>query len=66
MATQTDPDPQEYMPPREVAALLGVTTQTVGRWAEAGRIPSRRLPSGHRRYAAADVRALVEASTDTP
>jgi excisionase family DNA binding protein len=60
------PDVQQFMPPREVAALLGVTTQTVGRWAEAGRIPSVRLPSGHRRYAAADVHALVEASTTTP
>lgn len=63
MATQIDQDGTEYMPPRAAASLVGVTTQTVARWAEKNRIGSITLPSGHRRYVAADVRALVEGAS---
>lgn len=43
------------------ARLLGVTSYTIGRWADVGILPSIRiLPSGHRRYRLEDVMALSE------
>lgn len=58
------PDP-DVMTPTEVARLLGVSTATVRRWSEPGPhgevpilAPSKRLPSGYRRYRRADVEAL--------
>lgn len=39
--------------------MLGVTTKTVSRMADSGRIHAITLPSGHRRYLAADVEALA-------
>jgi excisionase family DNA binding protein len=57
----------------EVAALLQVSRRSVASWASRGMIPFIETPGGHRRFRAADVRALVaslecslddEASTD--
>lgn len=45
--------------PAEVAKKLRLDPKTVARWAELGRIPSIKLPSGHRRYRAADVDAII-------
>lgn len=42
-----------------VAALLGVTTPTVRRYADAGHLPCRVLPSGVRRFRREDVLALL-------
>ncbi len=39
----------------EVANILRVSSATVIRWADAGVLPSWRLPSGHRRFDAAAV-----------
>lgn len=46
----------------QVAAMAGVVPSTVVRWANDGILPCRRLPSPkrERRYAEADVRALLE------
>lgn len=46
--------------PGQVAALLQVSRRTVATWARAGVLPSLATPGGHRRFRAADVRALVE------
>jgi excisionase family DNA binding protein len=35
---------------REVADLLGVSTETVLRWTRAGKLPAIRLPGGAIRY----------------
>lgn len=35
---------------RDAATLCDVSPHTVRRWADAGIIPSYRLPSGHRRF----------------
>jgi excisionase family DNA binding protein len=45
--------------PGEVAAMFGVNSKTVARWAKEGRIRSLRTPGGHMRIYAEDVRALV-------
>ena len=38
---------------------LGVDQSTLRRWSDAGKVPVFRTPGGHRRYAEADLRALV-------
>ena len=43
----------------EVAALLQVSRRSVGAWASRGLLPFIETPGGHRRFRAADVRALV-------
>ena len=50
----------KLMTPGEVAALFRVDPKTVVRWAAAGRLPSIRTPGGHRRFAEADVQALLD------
>ena len=45
--------------PAEVAALFRVDPKTVTRWAKAGKLTSIRTLGGHRRYRAAEVRALL-------
>ena len=45
----------------DVAAVLGVSANTVRRWTDAGRIAAHRSPGGHRRYLADDVYALLPA-----
>jgi excisionase family DNA binding protein len=54
--------------PGEVAALFGVTPQTVARWARDGKLTVIRTPGGHHRYRESEVRALREkgAVTDAP
>jgi excisionase family DNA binding protein len=44
----------------EVAALLQVSRRSIAAWASRGLIPFIETPGGHRRFRAADVRALVE------
>jgi len=43
----------------EACQLLGVDQSTLRRWSDAGKVPVFRTPGGHRRYAEADLRALV-------
>jgi len=43
----------------EVAALLQVSRRSIAAWATRGLIPYIETPGGHRRFRAADVRALV-------
>jgi excisionase family DNA binding protein len=43
----------------EVAALLQVSRRSIAAWASRGLIPFIETPGGHRRFRAADVRALV-------
>lgn len=45
----------------QAAAILRVSTSTVRRWADVGRIPHYRTPGGRRRYQEADVRAYARA-----
>ena len=43
--------------------LFKVDPKTVTRWAKTGRLTPITLPSGHRRYRAADVEALMSSSS---
>lgn len=42
----------------QVAAIFGVTTTTVKRWADSGRLAHFRTPGKHYRFRAEDVEAL--------
>jgi excisionase family DNA binding protein len=43
----------------EACAFLGVDQSTLRRWSDSGKVPVFRTPGGHRRYAEADLRALI-------
>jgi excisionase family DNA binding protein len=49
--------------PAEVAALFGVDSKTVTRWAVAGKLTAVRTLGNHRRYPESHVRALLAART---
>lgn len=44
----------------DVSRMLRVSPDTVRRWADSGLLASVRLPSGHRRFELADVKAFAE------
>ncbi len=57
------PEAERMLRPREVALLFKVDPKTVTRWAKTGRLTPIVLPSGHRRYRAADVEALMNSTS---
>ena len=60
MTTQrTHASHEEYLTPKEAARRLHVHTRTLVRMSKRGDIRTNMLPSGHRRYNAADVDALA-------
>lgn len=50
---------QRFLRTSDVAAIFQVSERTVAEWARRGRIPAVRTPGGHRRYPAAEIRALL-------
>ena len=46
----------------EASRLLGVNESTLRRWADAGLVQTFRTPGGHRRFAAADLRRIIDAA----
>jgi excisionase family DNA binding protein len=50
--------PSELLGSREAARIIGVTDETVRRWAADGLIRYIRLPSGQLRFERADVEAV--------
>lgn len=50
---------EKLLTPAEVADLFSVSPKTVTRWAKAGKLSAIRTLGGHRRYRAAEVRALL-------
>ena len=44
----------------EAAQLLGVSVDTVRRWADAGRLVTKRTPGGHRTVAGAELARLAQ------
>jgi excisionase family DNA binding protein len=53
--------PPEVMKVPEVAAAFKVNPRTIIRWTDTGKLPCYRTPGGHRRFRAADIRALIPA-----
>jgi excisionase family DNA binding protein len=53
------PDDTAILRPGELAALLGVSPSTHGRWASDGYVPSFRTLGGQWRFRWADVRAQI-------
>ena len=49
----------QWLRVRQAAELLGVSASTVRRWADSGKVASRRTPGGQRRFARADLAALL-------
>jgi predicted site-specific integrase-resolvase len=52
--------------PKVAASMLGVHHVTLRRWSLAGKIPSERLPSGHRRYRISDIQAHLNGKNPLP
>lgn len=50
---------EELLTPAETALMFHVSPKTVTRWAVAGKLSAVRTLGGHRRYRAAEVRALL-------
>lgn len=48
----------KYLMPSEAADAIGVSHDTVRRWAIKGWIKAEVLPSGHRRYAPAEIQRV--------
>lgn len=57
-------DQDELVSVGEVARYLGVSTDTVRRWARTGRISCIVLPSGHRRFRRADLLHITTPAED--
>lgn len=61
--TETDP---QWIPPKQAAEKLGVSTRTLLRLADTGQITVITLPSGHHRYEAHDIERLANETTEHP
>jgi excisionase family DNA binding protein len=55
---------ERLLTPAEVAAIFRVDPKTVSRWARSGQLKAQRTLGGHRRYAEAEVWALLERPLD--
>ena len=49
-----------YVTPAQAAALLGVSSRTIGRWASLGHLPFITTVGGHRRFRESDVLQLLD------
>ena len=58
---QRHADP-EWLSLGEASRLLGVNESTLRRWADAGLVQTFRTPGGHRRFAAPDLRRIIDAA----
>jgi excisionase family DNA binding protein len=59
MADEPGAPRAEYLSRAEVAEILGVSANTVARWAREGRIPCHRTLGGHRRFSRAEVEEVL-------
>ena len=52
----------EWLGLGEASRILGVNESTLRRWADAGLVQTFRTPGGHRRFAAAGLRGIIDAA----
>jgi excisionase family DNA binding protein len=50
---------ERWLSPAKASRFLGVSTRTLWRWEEQGRLRALRTPAGHRRYALSDLQRLL-------
>jgi excisionase family DNA binding protein len=53
------PSDATFLRSAQVAAILQVSSKTVARWAQQGRLPCQRTLGGHRRYPEPAIRELA-------
>ena len=63
MPDTTDQEREDYFTSTEAARYVGVSTRTLLRYEQAGRLNVERLPTGHRRYARSELDKLRTRST---
>ena len=61
-----DPGAAEWLPMREARALLGVSSPTLRRWADAGRVTAWTTPGGHRRFERSALVSLLATRMGSP
>lgn len=49
----------DWLPPREAAAMLGISPKTLARWADEGRLPCLVTLGGHRRFSRQAIEQLA-------
>lgn len=64
MAPRSRPAIDPLLTPSEVARLFRVSSKTVTRWADRGKLTVRRTLGGHRRYLESEVRAVLATAGD--
>ena len=50
---------EERLPPAVAAAILGVSTETLRRWAKQNKVRHVKLPSGRRYFLRSDLEAML-------
>jgi len=64
--TESAPCGDELLRPDIAARLIGITPDTLRRWANDGVLPTQRVrPGSHRRYRRSDVEALIARNSGT-
>ncbi len=57
---------EEHLSIGATASALSVSTITVRRWADAGKIKHVRTPGGHRMFPASEIRRILTPPADVP
>lgn len=54
----------EFLTPLQAAKAFGVTTKTITKWANAGKIRTHRTLGNHRRFSRIEIESLLAPPTD--
>lgn len=59
MTNKPEQDRPDKLSPSQAAQMLHVSTRTLTRMADSGKVAVIKLPSGHRRYMLEDIEAML-------